>query len=122
MSCRIRCPRCGPTRSREIDLREIERTWKDGALKQLTVLAVAHGADTARLTTAVAVGAAAHEIVRYAEAHGADTIVLGSHGHGLVRRFLLGSVADRVVRQSQCAVLIVPHQALSQPAGQDGAR
>jgi hypothetical protein len=39
-------------------------------------------------------------------------VVLGSHGHGLVRRFLLGSVADKVVRQASCAVLIVPHRTL----------
>ena len=54
----------------------------------------------------------ANEIVRYAETHGADVIVLGSHGHGLVRRFLLGSVADKMVRQAPCAVLVVPHRTL----------
>ena len=64
------------------------------------------------MTTAVVVGAPANEIVRYAEAHHADVIVLGSHGHGLVRRFLLGSVADKLVRQAPCAVLVVPHRTL----------
>ena len=64
------------------------------------------------VTTAVVVGAPANEIVRYAEAHHADVVVLGSHGHGLVRRFLLGSVADKIVRQAPCAVLVVPHRTL----------
>ena len=59
------------------------------------------------MTTAVEVGAPANEIVRYAESTAPTSIVLGSHGHGLVRRFLLGSVADKLVRQAPCAVLVV---------------
>jgi nucleotide-binding universal stress UspA family protein len=95
-----------------LDLRTVEEAWTDAALKQLAALAGSHALDPAKVTTAVVVGAAANEIVRYAEAHGADMIVLGSHGHGLVRRFLLGSVADKVVRQAPCAVLVVPHRTL----------
>ena len=64
------------------------------------------------MTTAVEVGAPANEIVRYADEHRANVVVLGSHGHGLVRRFLLGSVADKLVRQAPCAVLVVPHRTL----------
>ena len=95
-----------------LDLRSVEEAWTDAAVKQLTALAGTHGLDPATVTTEVVVGAAANEIVRYAEAHGADVIVLGSHGHGLVRRFLLGSVADRAIRQAPCAVLVVPHRTL----------
>lgn len=36
-----------------------------------------------------------------------DLIVLGSHGHSEVRRFLLGSVAESVVRHADCSILIV---------------
>jgi nucleotide-binding universal stress UspA family protein len=95
-----------------LDLRSVEEAWTDAAVKQLAALAVSHALDPAKVTTAVTVGAPANEIVRYAESHGADMIVLGSHGHGLVRRFLLGSVADRMVRQAPCAVLVVPHRTL----------
>ena len=35
-----------------------------------------------------------------------DLIVLGSHGRGATKRFLLGSVAERVVRHAPCSVLI----------------
>jgi hypothetical protein len=38
--------------------------------------------------------------------------VLGSHGHGAIRRFLLGSVADRVFKGAPCAVLVVPPRVL----------
>jgi nucleotide-binding universal stress UspA family protein len=47
------------------------------------------------------------EIVRAAEEESTDLIVLGSHGHSAVRRFLLGSVAERVARHSPCPVLVV---------------
>ena len=55
---------------------------------------------------------AAREIDQYAASHGADLIVVGTHGYGPVRRLVLGSVADRVVRMAPCPVLTVPHHAL----------
>jgi hypothetical protein len=38
--------------------------------------------------------------------------VVGSHGRGIIRRFLLGSVAERVLREADCPVMIVPDRAL----------
>ncbi len=55
---------------------------------------------------------AAREIAQYAATHRADLIVVGTHGYGPVRRLVLGSVADRVVRMAPCPVLTVPHHAL----------
>ena len=60
----------------------------------------------------VVVGPAAFEIVRRAEERGADLLVVGSHGRGAIRRFLLGSVAERVLREAGCPVMIVPDRAL----------
>ncbi len=45
-------------------------------------------------------------ICDYAGANQVDLIVVGSHGYGAAKRFLLGSVAERVVRHAPCAVLI----------------
>lgn len=45
-------------------------------------------------------------ILDYAQSHGVDLIVVGSHGYGAARRFLLGSVADRLARHASCSVLI----------------
>ena len=47
------------------------------------------------------------EIVHLAEEMGAGLIVIGSRGQGGVRRALMGSVSDSVVRQAHCPVLIV---------------
>lgn len=39
---------------------------------------------------------------------GADFVVLGSHGHGVVASLLLGSVAEGMVRKSIVPTLVVP--------------
>jgi nucleotide-binding universal stress UspA family protein len=41
----------------------------------------------------------------------ADLLVVGSHGRSGVQRLLLGSVAERVVRQAPCPTLVVPRAA-----------
>ena len=46
-------------------------------------------------------------ILDEAEEWKADVIVLGSHGHGQLKRILLGSVAESVARHSTCSVEIV---------------
>jgi nucleotide-binding universal stress UspA family protein len=52
-------------------------------------------------------GEAATEIVDLAEELGAGLVVLGSRGLGGVRRALMGSVSDSVVRHAHCPVLVV---------------
>ena len=47
------------------------------------------------------------EIVAQAEELGAGLIVMGSRGLGGIRRALMGSVSDSVVRHAHCPVLIV---------------
>ena len=48
------------------------------------------------------------EIVRHLEASGADLVALGTHGPGLLKRALIGSVASGVARRAPCPVLLVP--------------
>lgn len=55
----------------------------------------------------VSIGRPAHEIVKTAIEWPADVIVIGSHGRGGVRRALLGSIAEGVVRHATCPVLVV---------------
>jgi nucleotide-binding universal stress UspA family protein len=47
------------------------------------------------------------EIVRFAARNNTDLVVLGTHGRGLATHVLMGSVAEKVVRKAQCAVLTV---------------
>ncbi len=46
-------------------------------------------------------------IIDEAESWGADLIVIGSHGYGAWKRFLLGSVSNAVVSHAKCSVEVV---------------
>lgn len=59
------------------------------------------------LETAIEVGRPARVIVDYADDHGVDHVVMGSHGRSGVARVLLGSVAETVVRRSPVPVTVV---------------
>jgi len=50
---------------------------------------------------------AAQVIAVQAKKHRASMIVMGSHGRTGLRRFMLGSVAERTLRYAECPVLIV---------------
>jgi nucleotide-binding universal stress UspA family protein len=58
-----------------------------------------------KMKSSVDVGNAAATILRQAD--GADLIVMGTHGRNALGRFLLGSVAHRVVSKAHCPVLTV---------------
>ncbi|MDF3082018.1 universal stress protein [Burkholderia sola] len=49
-----------------------------------------------------------HRIVGVAREIDADLIVIGTHGRRGFRRLFLGSVAERVLRQATCPVLMIP--------------
>jgi nucleotide-binding universal stress UspA family protein len=55
----------------------------------------------------VAVGHPAEQIVRDAEAHAIEHIVVGHRGHTMFERWLIGSVARQVIAYAPCAVTVV---------------
>lgn len=55
----------------------------------------------------VTVGTPHHAITEFAKHGKADLVMLGSRGHGAIARFLLGSVAQRVLRTAPCSVELV---------------
>src|ERR687896_384119 len=61
-------------------------------------------------------GRADEEIVDLAQSIGAGMIVMGSRGKGRIRRALMGSVADSVVRHAHCPVLVVRWKPVAFPA------
>jgi nucleotide-binding universal stress UspA family protein len=58
--------------------------------------------------TVVREGAAAENIVQYAQENGIDLIIMSTRGQGGIQRFLLGSTTDRVLRTGHLPVLVVP--------------
>lgn len=57
--------------------------------------------------TRVAVGEPGPELCAVAERDRFDVIVVGSHGRGLLKRALLGSVSHHVTHHAPCPVLVV---------------
>lgn len=63
---------------------------------------------TLRLVTAVETHfTAAGGITDYAKVNHIDLIIVGTHGRGALKQFILGSAAERVVRTAPCPVLTV---------------
>lgn len=52
-------------------------------------------------------GHAAEEILKSAATSGAELIVMGTHGHGIFGRALMGSVATKVIAETNISVLLV---------------
>lgn len=69
---------------------------------------IAESLDYDRVTTEVVMadGSVAQEILIVVERRGMDAIALATHGRGGFRRFLLGSVADKLLRASKVPVLL----------------
>jgi nucleotide-binding universal stress UspA family protein len=70
-------------------------------------LALRAGVPAGRVTSQVASGKPALEIRTAAERLGAGLIVMGRRGSGGVRRAILGSVTDAVLRHAPCPVLVI---------------
>src|SRR5438046_326022 len=86
------------------------KCWPRARRRSFTFLTVLHHyalASGVSTTTAVLPGVPANTIVEAARTERADLIVLGTHGRTGLERVLLGSVAERVVRNAPCAVLTV---------------
>jgi nucleotide-binding universal stress UspA family protein len=86
---------------------DVQRAGRAYATKELERRVAQARRVGARAESVLMEGAAADGIVRAARGRRADMIVLGTHGRSGLARFLLGSVASRVVAQATCPVLTV---------------
>jgi len=75
------------------------------AMKKLSQIAHENGAADA-LTTVLS-GSPGEQIASYAKEHNADLIVISSHGYHGIKRMVLGSVAEKVIRHAECSVLVL---------------
>ena len=86
------------------ELREEMQAYLDGVIQRLSE------ATKVALSSALLDGLVAGAINRHAMESGVDLIVMTTQGRGPVARFWLGSVADRLVRQSTIPILFVRPQ------------
>ena len=63
--------------------------------------------DNLKITHVVREGSPAKVILEVAKEEAVDLIVMGSSGKSGFDRFIMGSVADKVVNSAKCAVLVI---------------
>lgn len=59
-------------------------------------------------TSKTLIGAPVPLIRDEAAKSGADFVIMGSHGHGKLYDFLVGSTASGVIKKTKCGVIIIP--------------
>lgn len=57
--------------------------------------------------TAISPGSSTSVLVQYVKQHNIDLLVIGETGHSSVWGSLLGTTAEKIVRQAPCSVLVV---------------
>jgi nucleotide-binding universal stress UspA family protein len=86
----------------------VDQNITDAVQRELESMLAAHHDDAVKVVPVVTRASnVAAAITDYASAHAIDLIIVGTHGRGAVSRFLMGSVAERVVRSAPCPVLTV---------------
>jgi len=97
----------GPEQVRE-EFREDTNRWMERLLQT--------GLSVERVSSEVAFGEPGNEILAAARRLGSGLIVMGRRGAGRIRRALLGSVTNEVLRGTGCPVLVV-----NEPEGAAGS-
>ncbi|KTG10905.1 universal stress protein UspA [Haloprofundus marisrubri] len=87
-------------------LRDLGEETAEGVLREVEGRVGDADADI-DLVVDVLEGKPDEEILQYADEHGIDLVVMGTHGRTGVKRRLLGSVTERVIRDGDIPVLTV---------------
>lgn len=92
----------------QITVQNLAKDMEDGATAKLKdFIANAEVLKGVKYKYTMTKGIADEEIVRTAQASGADLIVIGTHGRTGFEHVLFGSTAEKVVRKAPCPVLTV---------------
>lgn len=94
---------------------QVEEENKENGQAYLNRLVGEFTAEGIHTSAALGYGKPADEIIDFAEKHNVDLIVMCTHGRSGITRWVLGSVAEKVVRHSPVPVLTVS------PAGRKSA-
>jgi len=90
-----------------VPLAEITAQSRELATTRLTELVPRDQAPAGGVSTSTDVGIPVERILDYITRAKIDLVVMGTHGRGPVGHFLMGSVAERMVRRSPVPVLTV---------------
>lgn len=90
-----------------LNLAEIENSLRDHARKYLTDIQIQLNSENIKASSEVLGGRAAQSIVSYAKENGVDLIIIASHAHSGVKKWVFGSVALRVLHEAHVPVLLI---------------
>jgi nucleotide-binding universal stress UspA family protein len=85
----------------------LQKQAREWSTRQLTALATRAKKAGVKASVLLREGDAAEQIVRTSRTTKSDLIVMGTHGRRGLQKFLLGSVAERVLRAAPCPVVTV---------------
>ena len=80
---------------------------EDKATKYLSRIATKLQGEEIAAEYATVEGAPGHEIVEYARENEVNLIAIATHGHSGIKRAILGSIADYVIRESHLPMLVI---------------
>ena len=92
---------------RRTDLEQLEKHRTTLAEDYLTQLISRLNYDWVKVESEILVGKVAESLVDYTAKKDVDLILIASHGRSGISRWVMGSVADRILRNSCCPVLMV---------------
>lgn len=88
---------------------QVLQTMEETALARFEKLEDVHENISIQMETVRGISAA-EEIINYAQSNDFDLIVMGTHGRTGLSHFLMGSVAERLIRHQPCPVLTLKQQ------------
>ncbi len=92
---------------KQVDVASLDAENKADAEKYLAEMAKHVTLNGTHVQTKVLTGHAAESIADFAAENGADVIVLATHGRSGVKRWVLGSTADKILRSACVPVMMV---------------
>lgn len=95
----------------EAEMTEMEVTLKDKAEEYLTGVLDRFSSQKISLHSEITIGFAAESIIDYTAQHDISLLVIATHGRSGVSRWVMGSVAERVLRSSNVPVIMVRNTA-----------
>ncbi len=92
---------------KENDLKNIEDSHQAQALEYLDSIVDRLQISNTNITHKILKGPVAESLAQYAEENEVDLIVISTHGRSGISRWVMGSVADKVLRSSCVPILMV---------------
>jgi nucleotide-binding universal stress UspA family protein len=90
------------------DIPGLQKAARENAEHQMRKLIRTVNFGSAKFETMFTEGSPVQDICAFAKDHDTDLIITSTHGLTGLKRVLIGSIAEKVVRHAPCSVLVVP--------------